>query len=382
MEKFNMYNPVKLSFGKNVVDNLGESAAGYGKKALLIFGKGSVKRNGAYDDSVKSLKNAGIEIVEYNGIKSNPVIEDADKAAEIGRKEGIDMIVAVGGGSVIDCAKVVSVAIPYSGAAWDLVEGKAEPKSSMPLLAVLTLPATGTEMNPAAVIQDDKLLKKVGFGSELMFPKQSFLDPTYTLSIPANYTAYGIVDLVAHALEAYFGKGETTLTDRFIFSIIKEALDYGPKLINNLDDYDLREKIMFAATCALNGMTTWGKEGQDWGVHQVGHVLSVMYDVPHGASLSIAHPSWMRLFKGRIPERISQLGKALFNEEDPDTVIQRFEGFFETLGAPIKLSQIGIDFSDEKVKDKVFEVIKDNNVSGCNHALSRDDYKFLIEDMA
>ncbi len=376
-----MYNPVKLHFGKGVVEKTGKSASEYGKKALLVYGRGSVKHNGAYDDTAGSLNEAGIEIVEYTGIRPNPVVEDADRAADLGRRENVDMIVAVGGGSVIDCAKVISVAVPCQRPAWELVEGAVKPLSGIPLLAVLTLAATGTEMNANAVIQNNKLMKKVGFKNNLMFPKHSFLDSSYTLTVPANYTAYGIVDLVAHALEAFFGNGDSTLTDKFTLNIIDEAFEYGPKLMNDLKNHELREKIMFAATCALNGMTAWGRKGHDWGVHAIGHVLSVIYDIPHGASLSIAYPAWFKLFKDRIPKRIGQLGKGLFNHANPDIVIDRFEKYFSGMDAPVKLSQLGVDISAKDVKEKVTDVMVKNKVSGFNYEIDQDDYMLLLEMM-
>jgi len=381
MSNFLIYNPVKLHFGKDVVGNIGKSALLYGKKALLMYGKGSVKKNGAYEDAIKSLDSSGIEIVEYNGIKSNPVIEDADKAAELGKRENVDMVVAVGGGSVIDCAKITSVVMCSEGSAWDIAESTIKPKSNIPLLCVLTLAATGTEMNPVAVIQNDKLKKKVGFGSNFMFPKHSFLDPQYTLTVPYDYTAYGIVDLVAHALEAFFGKGDSSLTDKFTISIIDEAFEYGPELMKDLGSYEMRKKIMFAATCALNGMTVWGKDYQDWGVHSIGHVLSVIYDIPHGASLSVAYPAWLKLFKNRIPERIGKLGEQLFNNNKPDYVIEKIENYFKSLGAPISMNELNIDISEEKEKRRILEVMKINNVSGFNYEINEDDYLFLIEEM-
>ncbi len=382
MENFVMYNPVKLHFGKGVAENAGKSALKYGSKALLVYGKGSVKHSGAYDDTVKSLKEAGVKVVEYSGIKSNPVIEDADKAAELGRKENVDMIVAVGGGSVIDCAKVISVAIPYEKPAWNLVSGAEKPQSAIPLLSVLTLAATGTEMNANAVIQSDKLLKKVGFKNNLMFPKHSFLDPSYTTTVPADYTAYGVVDLVAHALEAFFGKGDSTLTDKFIFSIIKEAFEYGPELMEDLENYKLREKVMFAATCALNGMTVWGKQGQDWGVHAIGHVLSVIYDIPHGASLSVVYPAWLKLFKDRIPERVGELGLGLFDDSNASNLINNLENYFSKIRAAVRLSQLKIDITDKKEKDRIIEVMTDNKVSGFNYEMTREDYSVLLDLMA
>ena len=166
---------------------------------------------------------------------------------------------------------------------------------------MLTLAATGTEMNRFAVVQNNQTKEKLGYGDPLIYPKESFLDPSYTISVPANYTSYGITDLIAHSLEAFFGEGEASLSDRFVYAIIHEALDNGPLLMKDPENYLLREKIMYAATNALNNLTFYGRKSGDWGVHSIGHVLSVLYDIPHGASLSIAYPAWLRLHQDRIP---------------------------------------------------------------------------------
>ncbi len=380
MENFVIYNPVKVHFGKDVVQKLGKAASPLGKKALLVYGKGSVKRNGAYDQTVSALREAGVEMVEFNGIKSNPVIEDVDKAAALGRSENVNMVVAVGGGSVIDSAKYIAVSIPADHSGWDFATGDKKPAEALPLIAVLTLAATGTEMNPVAVIQSDKEKKKVGNGHPLMFPKHSFLDPSFTQSVPKNYTAYGIVDLVAHALEGWFGEGDATLTDRFILSIIQEAMDHGPALMNDPENYHLRAKIMFAATMALNGLTAQGKKSGDWGTHGIGHALSVLWDIPHGASLSIAFPAWMKLHRERIPERLIQLGEGLFGVSDADETIRRFEAFFASLESPLKISGTDAPTGPE-AKEELLEVMRINKVSGFCHKLSEKDHRILVDSM-
>ncbi len=379
-DQFVIYNPVKLHFGKQVVGKLGKAASSIGSKALLIYGKGSVKRNGAYDDAVNSLKSKGIEIVEYHGIKPNPVVEDVDKAAALGRKEQVDMVVAVGGGSVLDSAKYIAITIPAGHSCWDFATGKEKPVSAVPVLGVLTLAATGSEMNPLGVVQHDQEKKKIGYGHPLMFPRHSFLDPSYTTSVPANYTAYGIVDLIAHALEGWFGEGDASLTDRFIISIIKEAIEYGPRLMADLTNYDLRAKIMFAATMALNGLTNQGKKSGDWGVHGIGHAMSVLWDIPHGASLSIAFPAWLTLQQNRIPERIEALGYATFNTNTAEDTIREMKNFFRKPGSPVSLSEAGV-IAGEKEQQELFEVMKINKVNGFVHPLNEDDYRFLVKEM-
>ncbi len=376
MENFVYYNPVKLHFGKDAIRKLGQAAQSLGKKALLLYGKGSIKSNGIYDQVTDQFRQANITWVEYAGIRPNPAIEDVVAAARLGREENVDFIIAVGGGSVIDSAKFISIAIPYDGSAWNLVKGTARPESNIPLIAVLTLAATGTEMNKFAVVQNNATSEKLGFGNDLIYPRYSFLDPQYTLSVPKNYTSYGIVDLIAHCLEAYFGKGEATLSDKFVYSIIREAMEFGPALLNDLGNYELRAKIMYAATNALNNLLFYGRESGDWGVHTIGHVFSVLYDVPHGASLSIAYPAWLKLMKDRIPERIEELGKHLFNTSSANDTIAEMESLFGVLGSPVRLNDIGITVHQ---KNKIIQTMIENKVGGAHHKLSEHDYEELID---
>lgn len=380
MEKFVLYNPVKLHFGEGVVESLGFAASTLGTKALVVYGKGSVKTNGSYDQTIQSLSSAGIEMVEFDGIKPNPVIEDVDRAAALGREEGVDMVVAIGGGSVIDSAKIIAITIPAQHSGWAFFEGDKKPLSALPLIAVLTLAATGTEMNGTAVVQNNALEKKSGYKHPLIYPKHSFLDPKFTTSVPANHTAFGIVDLIAHALEVWFGYGDAPLSDRFITAIIKEAVEAGPDLMNDLHNTDLRARIMYAATCALNGMTQPGKKYGDWAVHGIGHCLSIMYDLAHGATLSITYPAWMKIHEKRSPERIALLGREVFGTADATETIQRFSGFFSHLGSPVTLQHAGINATIDD-KQRFLSVMKKNNVNGLVYKLTEDDHHQLFDLM-
>ena len=277
MENFDIYNPTKAIFGKDVIKKLSREVKHFGTRVLLVYGKGSIKKNGIYDAVIEQLKIAGAEVTEYAGIRPNPIIEDVREAVKLGKEKNVNLVLAVGGGSVVDSAKIIALCLPSEADPWDFVKGKRMVVGGVPIIAVLTLAATGTEMNRLAVVQNNETKEKIGFGYFPMYPKISFLDPSYTLSVSAEYTAFGITDLIAHALEAYFGKGDASLSDRFVYSIIKEALDYGPALMNDLQDYDLRARIMYAATMALNNLTMYGRESGDWGVHSIGHVLSVLY---------------------------------------------------------------------------------------------------------
>jgi len=376
MENFVYHNPTRLHFGRDVIRNLGRSAKGLGSKALLVYGKGSIKSNGIYDQVTEQLKQSGISWVEYEGIRPNPIIEDVEAAASLGRNDNVDMIIAVGGGSVIDSAKFISITIPQAGPAWDLVKGTIKPGTNIPLIAVLTLAATGTEMNKFAVVQNNATKEKLGFGNNLIYPRYSFLDPQYTISVPKNYTSFGITDLIAHCLEAYFGKGDASLSDKFVYAVIKEAMEYGPALLNDLGNYDLRARIMYAATNALNNLLLYGRESGDWGVHSIGHVFSVLYDVPHGASLSIAYPAWLKLQQDRIPGRIAELGKNIFNTSNANDTIAELESFFEAIGSPVRLGTTGISSTQ---KNNIIQNMIDKEVEGSHHKLSHQDYDTLID---
>jgi len=378
MKNFLAFNPVKLHFGKNVVEDLGSSAASLGKKALLVYGGGSVLRNGSYHDTLKQLQMQGIEMTEYNGIKPNPRVEDVNEAAQLGRTAAVDMVVAVGGGSVIDSAKIIAICIAEEADGWQVMTGKHNPASALPLIAVLTLAATGTEMNAVAVLQNPETSEKIGYRNDLMYPVHSFLDPGYTQSVPANYTAYGVVDLVAHCLEAWFGAGEASLSDRFVVAVIQEALEYGPALMTDPDNYELRAHIMWAATCALNNLTIYGRESGDWGVHALGHVLSFLYDTPHGATLSIIYPAWMKVMKERAGDRILKLGKALWGVSEAEQTIKSLEGFITHLGSPLKCQQVGIDASK---KEEILALMNKQNAGGMNYGLSDEERQKLIENM-
>ncbi len=376
MENFVMYNPTRLHFGKGVVGKMPEILSGFGKKVLLVYGKGSVKKNGAYRDVVNQLVQAGTEIFEYSGIKPNPVIEDVDAAAQLGRDKKVNVIVAVGGGSVIDSAKAIAITIPVGHSGWDFFNGAQKPSRAIPLISVLTLAATGTEMNMFAVVQNDEAGQKNGYGHPLMYPTHSLLDPTYTLSVPKDHTAYGIADLMAHCLENYFGRADAPLTDRFIFSILREAVENGHKLLANLSDYELRARIMYAATVALNGTTAIGKGMGDWGVHSIGHHLSLLYGTPHGASLTIIYPAYLKVFKSEAAPAIERLGREVFGVIGMDETILKLEEFFASIGCPVRISE---SISSEYNEQALLNLLIRNKAGGNNFRLNAPRLEKLLE---
>jgi len=377
MENFVSWNPTHLHFGKGVVEKLGKTISNYGSKVLLVYGGGSIHKNGIYRSVMDQLLSVGAEVYEYPGIRPNPIVEDVDAAARLGREKDVDVILAVGGGSVIDSAKVISATIPVNHSAWEFYGGDEKPKTAIPLIAVLTLAATGTEMNPFAVVQNNATKEKLGWGNDHLYPRHSFLDPQYTVSVPGDYTAYGIADLMVHCTEAYFDGGDASLSDRFVFSILKEAVEYGPKLLDELNDYELRARIMYAATAALNKLTMHGRiKGGDWGVHQLGHVLSMLYDIPHGASLTIILPAWMKYFKKRLSGKIARLGQNVFGTETADDAIRAFESFFQSIKCPVRLSDWGLPQINI---GEILEGMAATNPSGNEIKMNSKDYPNLID---
>lgn len=378
MENFTAYNPTSLHFGKEATNQLGEVISQYGKRVLLMYGKGSIKKNGIYDSVMEQLKSINAEVFEYSGIKSNPVVDDVYKATEYGMNNNVNVILAVGGGSVLDSAKITSLSLANKVDTWDLMKRKIEPKSKIPVVSVLTLAATGSEMNGAAVLQNHGTKEKIGLVHSLNYPNHSFLDPQFTYSVSKEYTAYGVADLMVHTFESFFGEGNASLSDRFVEAICKEAMLYGPKVLKEPKNYEYRANVMWAATNALNGLCDRGRKAGDWGTHAIGHILSYLYDTPHGATLTIASLAWMKLQTERIPERVAKLGEHLFGTNTPEETIQKLKEFFKSINCPVNLADINIK---ESQKDEILELMNRNKVNGIIHQLSNEDREKIVDFM-
>lgn len=385
MENFNLYNPTKVVFGKEVIDQLGHEAAKIGKRALLVIGKGSVKQSGLYERVIALLEAQGIEHITCEGIKSNPIYQQADEAAVKARSFQVDMVIAVGGGSVIDSAKAIAMGYFHEGSVWDFYLQKLKPQQALPLLTVLTLAATGTEMNASTVLQDTDNGMKRGFSHVLLYPRISFLDPTLTYTVPANYTAYGVTDLMAHSLEVYFSKGENKLTSHYIASVLKLAIAYGEKVLQEPQHYDTRAHLLWLSTSALNGTLGVGRGGGDWGVHGLEHSLSVLYDIPHGAGLSIVYPAWLKHFKTQIADKLAFLAIEVFDADKShndgylaNLFIQKLEDFFTRIQSPIRLQEWSIASGD---RAKIIDNWVLNKVRGANYGLEMGDYEAIVDNM-
>jgi len=376
VENFLAFNPVSLHFGKNIVSQLPKILKKYGNRILFIYGKNSIKKYGYYDEIMKVLSD--FEVIEYHGIKPNPIIKDVREAVKLGKENKVEIVLAIGGGSVIDTAKVVSVALAHDFDAWDFVSGKTKAKAAIPLVSVLTLAATGTEMNGAAVIQNPETNEKIGLFSPYMYPKHSFVDPQYTYTVSPEYTAYATADIIAHALEAYFGAGEPEVTDYIIFGVIKTAMKYGKMAMENPKDYEIRANHTLASTLALNGITNYGKKGGDWGVHDIGHNFSLAFDTPHGASLSLTYPAWLKYHADKIPQRIIKLGDNLWGLNTVKETILEFEKFFTSISCPIRLKDLSLT---ENQIERVRKLLIKNKATGANHLLNADALNKIVDFM-
>jgi hypothetical protein len=380
MENFIFQNPTKILFGKGVVSKLGKEAVKYGNRALILIGKGSVKQNGILEAVIAQLDTMGITHTLFEGIKSNPLYEDCDRAVVQAQEFGAEMVIAVGGGSVLDSAKTIAIGFHVNHSTWDFYAGKApKPNLALPILTVLTLAATGSEMNYWAVIQNGETGQKLGYGHSTMFPKASFLDPEYTYSVSQEYTAYGISDLMSHCFEAYFDTSASPLSDCMVSDMIALAMRYGRVLVKEPQNYEARANVMWLATMALNGTLDAGKRGGDWGVHGFEHSLSVLYDIAHGAGLSMVYPAWLKYFKPQNEAKLDFLAERILGQgKKGSDFIQALEDFFTEINTPTRLSQININPSEFP---KIIENLKKNKVSGQFFKMTETDYAQILDLM-
>ncbi|MES2519239.1 MAG: iron-containing alcohol dehydrogenase [Bacteroidota bacterium] len=379
MQNFTSFNPTKLLFGKGGISKLGSHSKQLGSKAVIIIGKGSVKSNGILDSVTEQLKSAGTEFILYEGIKSNPIYEDVDACIKLAHEFQADQVIAIGGGSVIDSAKAVAAGFYHDGSVWDICSGKVRAKQALPILCVLTLAATGTEMNMFSVIQNIETGQKLGWGSDLVYPKVSFIDPEFTYSVPKTYTSYGVSDLIAHTFEQYFEPTSSPLSDYMATDIIKLAFEYGVKVTENPLDYDARANILWLSTMALNGSLSAGKLGGDWGVHGFEHSLSVLYDIPHGAGLSIIYPAWLKFYFTEIESKLDFLAERVLGEgKKANDFIATYEAFSKSIDSPTRLSEVDIKVEEA---DKIVENLIANKVSGGFFKQNEETYRKMLNLM-
>jgi hypothetical protein len=353
------YNPTEIVFGESKTSKIGKYVKG--KKCLLLYGSGSIKKNGIYDNVADSLKKEEVVFVEKGGVKPNPVLSFVYEAIELAKSEQVDCILAVGGGSVIDTAKAVAAGYYYEGDVWDFFIDKAQIIKALPIYVVLTLAATASEMNSGAVITNEKTKQKFNIRADALFPKVSILDPVNTYTVPRNQVANGSVDAIVHLLEGYFTKTypNTPIQDGFVEVLVKTVIEETKQIFKNPEDYDARANFMWSATLALNGLTTAGIGNFAFPNHMMGHSLSALYDIAHGASLSIMLPAWLKYNEAKLKGRLSRFGKEVFGQDDPKQAILAIEEYFKEIGSPVRLGGAHIDVSEiDKIAENAVALAK------------------------
>lgn len=355
MNNFTFAIPTDIRFGKDQIQCLPQELEKYGKRVLLVYGGGSIKRSGLYDRIKVLLKN--FKVYELSGIEPNPKLSSVEKGAAICRENGIQVILAVGGGSTIDASKHIAASACYDGEPWDLVMDRSLVKKALPVAVVLTICATGSEMNSGAVISNEKTHEKLEINTPLLYPKLSICDPTYLYTLPPEQTAAGSVDILSHVMEQYFQPNdEAYITDVISEAVMKTVVRYAKKAVDEPRNYEARSNLMWASTIGLNHLLTVGKGGA-WSVHPIEHVLSAYYDITHGVGLAILTPAWMEyVLSEKTAPRFARFAREVFGVKEQDTMkaaklgIEKVKEFNKTLGMPATLSEVGIT---EKKLDKM-----------------------------
>lgn len=384
MKNFEFYNPTKIYFGKETTKKLGDLLSDIGERVLLVYGRSSIKKIGLYSTVIDQLETAGITYFELSGVKPNPRIESVRKGAEICKENKIDVVLGVGGGSVIDCAKGIALGAKYEGDPWDIYMRTVTPEASLPVASILTLSATGTEMNGNSVITNLKAKKKKGFGSLLSYPVFSILDPTHTYSVSKHQTGCGIVDSLTHVYEFYFSKDKNYLNDRVCESIMKTIIHYGPIALKDPNNYEARSNLMFSATLALNGLTGFGKDFDGYN-HTTEHVLSAYWDIAHGDGLAITAPHWMNYILDEINvDKFYEFAVNVWGiEPSKDRMkvakkgIQSVFDFYKSIDMPLYLHDVNIEDPD---LDLIAEEAVNNESLGKFKVLTKQDIKNILTD--
>jgi len=349
MENFVYYCPTKIIFGHKKEEEVGKEISKYGKRVLLHYGGGSIKVSGLYDKVISNLKAAGLEVFELGGVQSNPLLSLVRKGIELCKKEHIEAIIAVGGGSVIDSAKGIAIGALYQGDVWDFYSFKVDPKESLPVGVILTIPAAGSEMSVSSVITNEENQIKFSFRHEILRPKFSILDPELISTVPMYHIAAGICDMFCHVAERYFTNStNVNLTNYLCEGTMKNIIEVGPKYLANPSDYDAAAEVMWSSTMAHNGILETGRIS-DWASHRIEHELSALYDISHGAGLAIIMPAWMRYVYHHDINLFAHYASSVFNVKVLDDKvkmaeegIQKTTEFFASLGLPTSLMKANI----------------------------------------
>ena len=371
MQGFTYFVPTKVIQGKGVVrENLGKIAAGYGKKAVILsYGDGVIQMIGAYDDAVESLKEAGVDYIYYDKIEPNPLISTVEDAIRVCREEGVDMIVAIGGGSVIDSAKCIAGCFHYDGPAIMITRDPAIVKDPLPILAIPTLAATGSDMDNSGMIHDEELhCKKRTVGGDPLYPKVSLQDPSYTLKLPMKQTAAGIADIVSHISEGYFAKQDgLNYSDNISEALMKTAIECGKILAKDPENYDARANLLFTASWGCNGLSTCGRAFKRWSVHPIEHELAGVYNDPHGQGIAIITLVWMQYvldhFTDEMKDQFARFAVNVMGVEPKASAVETAQAGIDELaslyhawGIPKNLRESGIGITDDSKFEYMTEI--------------------------
>ncbi|MFZ5760915.1 MAG: iron-containing alcohol dehydrogenase [Thermodesulfobacteriota bacterium] len=353
MQNFVLHNQTKILFGRDILSEIGRETAAWGKRALLVYGMGSISRSGVLDRIRTALLDSGIEVTEHGGVRSNPILSHVRAGIAAARTRNINVVVAAGGGSVIDSAKAIAAGTLADHDVWQFFRAKKSIRRALPVICVLTAAGAGSEMNGGMVLTNEETQQKFGIGNRLLCPRVSLLDPTLTFTVPPDQTAFGAIDAIAHSIEFSLTSRDpaTPLQDRFTAALIATIMESCDRALQAPDDYQARADLMWCATLALNGWIAAGLGRVAMPAHLIEHSLSALYNLPHGAGLAIVLPAWLRHQCRNSPNKLACLGRRLFSLADGDrqaaaATIVRLADWFEQIGAPRTLTDAGIDMAD------------------------------------
>lgn len=379
MENFELHLRTKLIFGKDEHTKIGEYIKPYAKKIMLHYGSDRIKKSGLFDEITKSLTENGIEFIELGGVQPNPRITLVREGIELARKEKVELILAVGGGSAIDSAKAIASGFAYDGDGWDLFVKDVTTPYILPVATILTIPAAGSEMSSNCVITNEDGALKLPFGASCLRPVLSVVNPEFFCTLPKEQLAYGIVDMMSHIFERYFtNTSHVDLTSALCEATLKTIMKNALILTEDKTNYDALAEIGFASSIAHNGLLGCGRE-EDWATHALEHEISAIYDIPHGLGLAILTPSWMRYVKDTNLDIFRSFAKNVMDEEDVDKAIDKLENFFQILGLKTKMHENGIDDSDIELMAKKVINNKSNKL-GFFKRLDFDDAVAIYRD--
>lgn len=344
MNDFSYYNPTKIEFGRGKEKKIGEyiKEAGY-DNVLLVYGMGSIKKSSLYDDVVTSLVKSGIAYEELDGVVSNPLLSRVNDGIKIAKEKKVQAVLGVGGGSVADSVKAIAAGAKYEGDVWDFFIQKAQITEALPVFTVMTLAATASEMNGNSVVMKDETKQKYSISSVLVNPVLSVINPELMATVTKDYLAYSAVDAIAHSIEVYFtASSHPNFNSRIVESIIKSIMETTEILIDDPQNYEARGEFAWVATQALNGLTPAGTAGGSFPNHMIEHSLSALYNVAHGAGLSIVIPAWMKWYKEQNLPQFERFAKEVFGLDSADEGIKALENWFAKIGSPVRLADAGI----------------------------------------